>query len=370
MILALSGGGIRGLALVGALHALNEAGALCEATHFVGTSIGALLSLLLALGFSCAELEDFGMTEDFAAMMDVDFAQALSSLGLNTGESLESRLREIVESRMGSRAPSLAEVAAHRGLDLSVTATCLESASVLLLSSTDPATAGLDAVRCVVASMRVPGMFAPDSSLLPGRTLLDGGLLCNFPMGLVLERFRGEPCFGVKVGWKDPGPETPSTASRGLYMERVSRSVLRSQEARTFETVRRHRAETRVIAVESSLSFLSGSPSFRRRALAIREAQTSARRDLRTLRETGLAVANESGRTAVAQFSDSRHDREPSASPEEIVGAMVVALAAAAADGTSLLPPQLGPTLLPTKHGRRRNSWTTFSRPLTSTPAP
>lgn len=337
--------------------------------HFIGTSIGALISFLLALGFSCREMEDYGMTEDFASLMDIDLGQALTTMGLNSGESLESRLRDIAEERMGVRAPTLAQVAAFRGLDLSVVATCLETASVELLSSAHPGTAGLDAVRCVAASMRLPGIFAPDTTLLPGKTLVDGGPLCNFPIGLALDRFPGQRVFGVKIVWKDPGPGVASTSGTGVYMERINRAMNRPQERQTFESIRSRGASKQVLAVESGLSLLAGTIAPRRRAQAIREAQTSARRDLRTLRETGLPVADVSGRTAVARFGELRQLRRdgPAASPEEVVGAMVLALAAAAVEGTSFSARR---SLLPTKHGRRRNSWTTFSRPLTSTPAP
>lgn len=57
------GGGVRGIAHVGAICALNERGYSFE--RVAGTSAGAIIAALLAAGYSCTELKDIISTLDY-----------------------------------------------------------------------------------------------------------------------------------------------------------------------------------------------------------------------------------------------------------------------------------------------------------------
>ena len=50
-ILVLSGGGTKGLATLGAITALKEVGIIDKPEIFCGTSVGAIISLLLCIGY-------------------------------------------------------------------------------------------------------------------------------------------------------------------------------------------------------------------------------------------------------------------------------------------------------------------------------
>jgi predicted acylesterase/phospholipase RssA len=86
--LVLSGGGIKGLAMLGALDRLRTEGMLTKVRTVVGTSAGALVGALVAtrrdfrdaLGVICSH----GYSPDF------DFARLACKFGLDSGKSIES----------------------------------------------------------------------------------------------------------------------------------------------------------------------------------------------------------------------------------------------------------------------------------------
>lgn len=86
--LVLSGGGIKGLAMMGAVDRMRREGLLAKVRTVVGTSAGALVGALVAtrrdmrdaLGIVCAQ----GYTPDF------DFARLTQGFGLDSGKCIES----------------------------------------------------------------------------------------------------------------------------------------------------------------------------------------------------------------------------------------------------------------------------------------
>lgn len=93
--LVLSGGGIKGLAMMGAVDRMRSEGMLSKVRMVVGTSAGALVGALVAtrrdlrdaLGVICAH----GYAPDF------DFARLAQGFGLDSGKSIESLCRALLD---------------------------------------------------------------------------------------------------------------------------------------------------------------------------------------------------------------------------------------------------------------------------------
>src|ERR1051326_3225570 len=66
--LVMEGGGVKGIALVGALSVLQERG--FQPQNLAGTSAGAIVTTLYAAGYSPAELYTLLKTQDFSAFLD------------------------------------------------------------------------------------------------------------------------------------------------------------------------------------------------------------------------------------------------------------------------------------------------------------
>jgi len=68
--LIFEGGGVKGIAYVGALEVLTEKGILETVSRVAGTSVGAINAILLGLGFSPEEARRILFSLDFKAFMD------------------------------------------------------------------------------------------------------------------------------------------------------------------------------------------------------------------------------------------------------------------------------------------------------------
>ena len=155
--LALAGGFARGIAHIGVLRILREAGI---AIDFVaGTSVGALIGAAYCAGTSLEEMEHIGATTSFA-----DFGRWTPSwLGLATNQRLEKFLARFTPAKT------------------------FEEMSIPLAIATTDISAGISVYYTrgplgppLRASCAYPGLFVPIQ--FEGRTLVDGFLTAPVPV--------------------------------------------------------------------------------------------------------------------------------------------------------------------------------------------
>ena len=109
--LVLEGGGVKGIALVGAITVLAERG--YEVNRIAGTSAGAIVGALVAAGYGADELTEIMRSVDYSKFRDGSFidrlgivGQAVSVLfeqGVYKGEYLERWLAELLERETEAR---------------------------------------------------------------------------------------------------------------------------------------------------------------------------------------------------------------------------------------------------------------------------
>jgi NTE family protein len=209
LALALSGGGARGIAHIGALRALEEAGIPVDA--IAGNSMGAVVGGVYAAGRSAAELEGIVRSVDWAELfsgradrrtlpvarrrdrygtlvgVDFDFKQGLR---LPAGALAEHRVNRFLIEYLAA-----AGYAAEGDFDLlpipfRAVATALDDGSRVILANGDLA-------RAVRASMSIPVLFRPVD--WKGRKLVDGLLVDNLPTD-VARLFGAAVVVAVDVG--------------------------------------------------------------------------------------------------------------------------------------------------------------------------
>lgn len=189
--LVLSGGGARGAAHVGVLKVLEEARVPVDCV--AGTSMGAIVGGLYALGYSPAELEEVVRNIDWQAALrddpprralsfrrkqdDYDFLADFSvglrggklrfPRGLIQGQTLNLLLRELAGLR-------------DTGLSFDDLPTPFRAIATDAVNGQMVVLGRGDIVAAMRASMSVPGVFAPVA--LDKHVLIDGGISNNLPV--------------------------------------------------------------------------------------------------------------------------------------------------------------------------------------------
>jgi predicted acylesterase/phospholipase RssA/CRP-like cAMP-binding protein len=204
--LVLSGGGARGIAHVGVIAAIVEAGMAID--YVCGTSMGAIFAASLALGFDIARMRH-EVSQLFARPFAL-YDPTLPISSLLAGK----KLSHVLHRQLGD-----ADIE-----DLWLPFFCV---------STDLSRAQLVVHdrgclwKAVRASCSIPGIFPPLP--LDGRTLVDGGLVDNLPLDLLVERCAG-PIIAVDVfPYGDPSFQQPS--GRLARWLRALRTRLRGEPA-------------------------------------------------------------------------------------------------------------------------------------------
>ena len=207
------GGGVKGIAFVGALQAFEEAGIRWQ--NVAGTSAGAVASALIAAGYTAAELRAIMETRvEFRRMMDagvlghIPFAGPWLNLlvheGFYRGDYFLQLMRTLLAEKLGKERVTFADfVIPKEDCDseeayvgkfryrLHVVASNITRNELMILPQ-DVAKLGLDPDDFEVAlavrmSISIPYYFMPVR--LPAKTdegskhwVVDGGLLSNFPI--------------------------------------------------------------------------------------------------------------------------------------------------------------------------------------------
>lgn len=170
--LVLGGGALKGLAHVGALRALEEAG--IRPSLYAGTSIGALIAAAAASGRSANDLHDRALRFRRRDVFRINHMGMLMERMLSRSIYLERPLRNIVDELVPEGTFS------DLKQPLLVTAVDLERGSPVVFGQ--PGFCDVRVRDAVYASCALPGFFPP--GVVAGRTCIDGGTTDNLPVAI------------------------------------------------------------------------------------------------------------------------------------------------------------------------------------------
>ncbi len=229
--LVLEGGGVKGIALVGAISVLSESD--YTFNRVAGTSAGAIVGALVAAGMSPEQMEEVMRSTDYSLFQDETWIDKLGPLGkglsilfqqgIYEGDYLRRYLADLLpdekETFAGLRVAADPEnpIPDDERFRLVVMASDISRHELVRLPwdcrsfyGADPEEMSvIDAVR---ASMAIPIFYEPyriehthqtdDHTEQVTSTLVDGGMLSNFPVD-VFDRKGGReprwPTFGIKL---------------------------------------------------------------------------------------------------------------------------------------------------------------------------
>lgn len=206
--LVLSGGGAKGLAHIGALKVLEDVG--IPVDYIGGTSMGAIIGGLYAIGYSSEELTRFAVYMNWDSLLSDQIDRQNLSF-----EEKEENARYFVsfpikEKRIGFPSGAISgqniyglfnKMASpvYRERDFTkfpipflCVATDIEKAEATVIKS------GY-LPQAMRASMAIPSLFTPES--IDGNIYVDGGVLNNFPV-LEVKKMGADIIIGIDVGFR------------------------------------------------------------------------------------------------------------------------------------------------------------------------
>lgn len=180
--LILSGGGIKAISILGALNYLIEKKVLNIVTlsSICGASAGALIGMLLTIGYSPKELYQECKDTTISSLLDPDISLIVKYYGIDTGHKLLKHIAKLFKKKGYSENITFQQLYNKTNIHLIFTGT---NVNLRVTEYFDyihtPELRVIDGMR---VSISVPGYFT--SPKYEDCYYVDGGLLDNFPLHL------------------------------------------------------------------------------------------------------------------------------------------------------------------------------------------
>ena len=238
--LVLSGGGSRGAAHIGVIRALEENHVPID--YIAGTSIGAVIGSLYAMGYSPDELETLVCSNDFkrwaAGVTDEKYIFYYRKEDPNASwVSLDINFKKKLTSQLPANLVSPYEMDfAFMELLAPASAACNYNFNNLLIpfrcvvadvDSTQPLTLRKgDLSSAVRGSMTIPFVFKP--IVIDGKLVFDGGMYNNFPVDVAKKDFHPQVIIGsrVAVRYDKPDPDDALSQLQIMLMEHQNDTMI------------------------------------------------------------------------------------------------------------------------------------------------
>lgn len=178
--LVLSGGGVKGIVMMGALKALEEYQLLKNIKSISTASVGALIGALYIVGYSIDELHEFLSILDISKMKSIKPSKLLTNFGFDDGKKLIMVIELMLKARNLSPEITLKELYNLREIDLYISGSCLNDKKNYYFSHhTHPTMPLKIAIRI---STSVPLWYIPVE--YENKMYVDGGCMENYPISI------------------------------------------------------------------------------------------------------------------------------------------------------------------------------------------
>jgi len=184
--LVFEGGGVKGIAYVGAMQVLEEKGVLSNVKRVGGTSVGAINAALVALGFTDEEQRKVLWGLDFKNFLDTSWfipniSRVLTRYGWYKGDFFREWMGNLVKEKMGTADATFKDLKENNKPDLYVYGTNLNTHFSEVFSI--ERTPDMPITEAVRTSMSLPLFFTAVRNAR-NDVLVDGGVLVNYPVKL------------------------------------------------------------------------------------------------------------------------------------------------------------------------------------------
>ena len=186
--LVFEGGGVKGIAYVGALEILNDEGILKDIKRVAGTSAGAMVAVLVGLGYTAVEISEIMWDLNFQNFLDDTFGYArdidrlINEYGWYKGDFFRKLMAGFIKDKTGNGEATFKDLAkAKKYKDIYLIGADLSTGfSKVFCYEKTPNVKVADAARI---SMSIPLFFRAVNGINEdGHIYVDGGLLDNYPI--------------------------------------------------------------------------------------------------------------------------------------------------------------------------------------------
>lgn len=193
--LIMKGGGIKGIAYIGALDELLK---YYTFNWYAGTSAGAIAAALLSVGYENTELEKILGDKDFNDFKDARFFRKFYNLltksGFYTANEFTVWMDNLLASKLQKKTAVKFNDLPNR---LSIYASRKDKRA-LVFDSQNPSSDKQRVAYAARCSMSIPIIFTPEKS--EGLKVFDGGVQNNFPLNQLLTDNPGTKFIGLYLG--------------------------------------------------------------------------------------------------------------------------------------------------------------------------
>jgi len=181
--LVLSGGSVNGFILMGSVQYIYDYYNINEIKTFCATSVGAMISYLLCIGYKPVEiLVNICTSKILDRMKNLDFTSAIENCGAVSFSEIEREIENFTYSKIGY-IPTLLDIKEKFGKHLIITTYNLDKNKSLYLDYTShPDLSCLTAIRMTAS---IPLLF--EKCIYKNETYIDGASHDNFPIEKALE---------------------------------------------------------------------------------------------------------------------------------------------------------------------------------------
>lgn len=179
--LIISGGSTNFMALLGALDCIYEKGLHTHFKRFIGTSVGSILALLLAVGYNPKTIQQFTLLSDFTQFNEITCDNVLSffdDLGIISGDKIMIVVRSFLKVKNVPLDITLKQFKQKYKKSLYITTWCIHDKDTVCMSyHSHPDMPVLTAIRMSIA---IPFLFKP--VIWENKAYIDGGIIENLPV--------------------------------------------------------------------------------------------------------------------------------------------------------------------------------------------
>jgi NTE family protein len=179
--LVFSGGGTKCISFLGVLKYLEESGLEKNIKNIIGTSGGAIFSLVFILEYSYIDLENLVINLDMEILKDMsgeNLIEFFQNFGLDTGNKIEHLIKLLISKKGFSEEITFLELHNRTKKNLIITGTCLNKQQTEYFNYIN--TPNMMVYKAIRISMSIPIIY--NKVDYKSHIYVDGGISNNYPI--------------------------------------------------------------------------------------------------------------------------------------------------------------------------------------------